>query len=228
LTSPRSDITPRTTLSLTRLSRNLRAFFSNRPTSGIQPVTSPRSEIIPINALPPMSSSHGSPAFEDAPSTSRNPSVRASWPGIPPSTTLPTMPEVRARSDVLLRIAENQKIYDHSTPNTPSTIRPEVSIPPSNTLPFTPVSGWTAELQVHLKPEETTMRPASTNPSTTSRHSGIPSLNTIPTIDLNEERRDVVEENTDVTENRKDSADLTDDESVDLAPGSKGKGKRYA
>jgi hypothetical protein len=62
----------------------------------------------------------------------------------------------------------------------------------------------------------------------TSRHSGIPLLNTILAIDLNEESRDVVEENTDVAENRKDSADLTDDESVDLAPGSKGKGKRYA
>jgi hypothetical protein len=136
------------------------------------------------------------------------------------------MPEIRARSDVLLRIAENQRIYDHSTPNTPSTIRPDVSIPPSNTLPFTPVSGWTDELQVQPKPEETTMRPASTNPSMTSRRSGFLSLNTIPAIDLNEESKDVTEENTDVAENRKDSADLTDDESVDLAPGSKGKGKR--
>jgi hypothetical protein len=54
------------------------------------------------------------------------------------------------------------------------------------------------------------------------------SENTIPAIDLNEESKDVAEENTDVAENRKDSADLTDDESVDLAPSSKGKGKRYA
>jgi hypothetical protein len=137
------------------------------------------------------------------------------------------MPEIRARADVLLRIAENQRIYDHSTPNNPSTIAPDVSIPPSNTLPFTPVSGWTDELQVHPKPEETTMCPASTNPSTTSRHSGFPSLNTIPAIDLNEEGKDVAEENTAVAENRKDSADLIDDETVDLAPGSKGKGKRY-
>jgi hypothetical protein len=129
------------------------------------------------------------------------------------------MPEIRARAHVLSRIAENQRMNTPSTPNIPSTIAPDVSIPPSNTLPFTPVSGWTDELQVHPKLEET-MRPVSTNPSTTSRRSGIPSLNAIPAIDLNEE-------NTDVAENRKDSADLTDDESVDLVPGSKGKGKRY-
>jgi hypothetical protein len=128
------------------------------------------------------------------------------------------MSEVRARSDVLLRIAENQRMNTPLTPNTPWTILPDVSIPAFNTLPPKSVSGWIDELQVHLKLEETTMRPAST----------IPSLNTIPAIDLNEESRDVVEENTDVAENRKDSADLTDDESVDPAPGSKGKEKRYA
>jgi hypothetical protein len=138
------------------------------------------------------------------------------------------MSEVRARSDVLLRIAENQRMNTPLTPNTPWTIPPDVSIPAFNTLPPTSVSGWTDELQVHPKLEETTMRPASTNPSTTSRHSGIPSLNTIPAIDLNEESKDAAEENTDVADNRKDSADLDDDESVDLAPGSKGKGKRYA
>jgi hypothetical protein len=113
-------------------------------------------------------------------------------------------------------------------PQASATESQRFGIPPSNTLPFTPVSGWTDELQVHPKLEETTMRPASTNPSMTSRHSGIPLLNTILAIDLNEESRDVVEENTDVAENRKDSADLTDDESVDPAPGSKGKEKRYA
>jgi hypothetical protein len=136
------------------------------------------------------------------------------------------MPEIRARAHVLSRIAENQRMNTPSTPNIPSTIAPDVSIPPSNTLPFTPVSGWTDELQVHPKLEET-MRPVSTNPSTTSRRSGIPSLNAIPAIDLNEETKDVAEENTAVAENRKDSADLIDDETVDLAPGSKGKGKRY-
>jgi hypothetical protein len=137
------------------------------------------------------------------------------------------MPEIRARSGVLLRIAENQRIYDPSTPNTPLTIRPDVSIPPSNTLPFTPVSGWTDELQVHSKPEEATMRSTSDNRETMFQHLRIASLNTVPAIDLNEESRDVVKENTDVAENRKDSADLIDDETVDLAPGSKGKGKRY-
>jgi hypothetical protein len=138
------------------------------------------------------------------------------------------MSEVRARSDVLLRIAENQRMNTPLTPNTPWTIPPDVSIPAFNTLPFTLVSEWTDELQVHLKLEETMMRPASTNSSTMSRQTGVPSLNTIPAIDLNEESKDVTEENTDVAENRKDSADLIDDESVDLAPGSKGKGKRYS